>query len=294
MQAPGVETAGMLARARCLLAVDGARQLARQALLEHQNDRQRSHAAASTSAVGSREQDAAAVAQLAASSEADAAAWQRVQQQAVQALSALRAAGSSAAGSASTGPAFEERAWLLGLHGSDEAAQQLRRLLPAGAEGSSGDVLHACLFPAATAAPPGELQQQAEAAATEGGRSCSMAVQRAALHRQAAEAFAAAGEVVPALYHAAEGHRLLAVQFHGDDAPASAGSLPSSSSAGGSTTQPVGWWRLAGAYLGSLLQLGQLFESAGLADEALHALREGQRLVRERLPHACLQHNGRH
>ena len=286
----------MLARARCLLAVDGARQLARQALLEQQNERQRSHAAASTSAVGSREQDAAAVAQLAASSEGDVAAWQRVQQQAGQALGALRAAGSSVAGSAEVLAAFEELAWLLGLQGSEEAAQQLRGLLPDGAEGSDGDVLQACLFPTATATPAAELQQQAEAAAAEGGRSGSVAQQRAALHRQAAEAFAAAGEVVPALYHAAEGHRLLAVQFHGDDAPASAGAQPSSSSSSGSSSgaQPVGWWRLAGAYLGSLLQLGQLFESAGLADEALHALREGQRLVRERLPHACLQHNGRH
>ncbi|PRW58029.1 Regulator of spindle pole body duplication [Chlorella sorokiniana] len=63
-----------------------------------------------------------------------------------------------------------------------------------------------------------------------------------------------------------------AVLFHAEE-----GTSGSSSSSSSSAT--VGWWRLTVAYLGSLLQLGQLFEAAGLADEALHALREAQRLA---------------
>jgi hypothetical protein len=39
------------------------------------------------------------------------------------------------------------------------------------------------------------------------------------------------------------------------------------------------------AYLASLLQLGELLEAAGLADEAVHALREGQGLVSCRCLH---------
>lgn len=264
-QARGSEAASMVARARCMLAVDSARQLARQALLEQQQERQRSHAAASTSAAGSQEQDAAAVGQLVSGSD-DAAGWRRVQEQAAAAVDAVEAAG----GAASAGglqAAFEELAWMLGLHGSEEAAARLRLLLPQSSTAAPASVLGGCLFPGApgTAA---ELQQAAEAAA-EGGRSPATALQRATLHQAAAEACAAAGDLVPALFHASEAHRLLAALVHGEE-----GSGSSSSSSGG-----VSWWRLSAAYLGGLLQLGQLFEAAGLADEAVHALREGQHLV---------------
>lgn len=256
---------------RCALALHSARQLARQALLEQQLERQRSHAAASTSAAGSREQDAAAVGQLVDGSAADAAGWHRAQQQATAAVKALSACdGSAAAGQLQA--SFEELAWLLGMQGSDAAAAQLHALLPAGsAAPAPSDVLAACLFPGGSGTAS-ELQQAAEAAAAEVGRSSAASIQRAALHCAAAEAFAADGDMVSALFHAAEAHRLLAALFHGDDG----------SSCGGSScgSGAVGWWRLAAAYLGSLLQLGQLFEAAGLAEEALHALREGQHLVR--------------
>lgn len=265
---PGAPAAAVLARARCLLAVDSARQLAAQALLEQQQERQRTHVAASTSAAGSREQDAAAVVQL-AGGQPDGPAWRRVEQQAQQTLEALQAAGEGASDD-QTRAAFQELSYLLSLHGSQGAAGKLHQLLP-GVQ-PVDELLAGCLFPAAAAGTAADLQRQAEAAALEGGRCSGAAVRRAVLHCQAAEAFGAAGDMVPSLYHASEGHRLLATLFHEDSAPA--GCSPPSSDA-----PPLGWWRLAAAYLGSLLQLGQLFEAAGLADEALHALREGQRLV---------------
>ena len=269
LQAPGVAAAAMLARARCMLAIDGAQELARQALLEQQQERQRSNAAASTSAVGSREQDAAVLAQLASGSSADAAAWQCVAQHAAAAVEALRAAGGGAALADSLRQEFGELARLLGLHGLDAPAKQLHHLLPDCTPPASG-VLADCLFPAASASAA-EAQRQAESAAAEASRtSASVAVQRAALHRQAAEAAAVEGDVVAALFHAAEAHRLLAVLFHGSGEAGAVGT---------GVAPSTGWWRLVAAYMGSLLQLAQLFEAAGQADEALHALREGQRLV---------------
>ena len=259
----------MLARVRCILAVDAGRQLACQALLEQHQERQRSHAAASTSAVSSLEQDAAALGQLADSSQADAASWRRVYQLAQEAVAVVLAARGGVADS-QVQSACDELAWLLGLHGSAADAAQLWPLLPASSAPAGGDALAACVFldaPGSSADAP----SAAEAAVTEGGRSSDAALKRSALHSAAAEALAAAGDMVPALYHASEAHRLLAVLFHGDDG----GSSGASSSSGGS----AGWWRLMAAYLSCLLHLGQLFEAAGLADEALHALREGQRLV---------------
>lgn len=284
LQAQGGEAATLLAQVWCALALHSARQLARQALQEQQLERQRSHAAASTSAVGSQEQDAAAVGQLAGGSTADAAGWQRVQQQATAAVEALSACGGCTAGSSQLQAAFEELAWLLGMQGSEAAAAQLHALLPAGsAAPGPGDALAACLFPGGSGTAA-ELQLAAEAAAAEGSRSAGASLQRAELHSAAAEACAAEGDMVPALFHATEAHRLLAALFHGDDGSGSGGS------SGGSSA--VGWWRLAAAYLGSLLQLGQLFEAAGLADEALHALREGQRLVSSQTAPALLLAEG--
>lgn len=252
----------MLARVRCLAAAEAGRQLAAQALREQQQERQLSHASASTSAAGSREQDGAAVALLAGAEVArDAAAWRRVEREAQRAVQAWRAAEHASDGAVQQ--AFEELAWMLALQGSPAAAEQCDQLL------------RVCLFPAA-AEPAADLERAAEAAALEGGRSAGTALHRSALHRQAAEAFAAGGDMVPALYHASEAHRLLAALFHGEHA-ASAALAPA---ADDGDERSVGWWRLAAAYLASLLHLGGLFEAAGLADEALHALREGQRLVR--------------
>ncbi len=253
-----------------MLALDTARGLARQALLEQQQERQRSHAAASTSAASSVDQDAAAVAQLDSIRRADAAAWQRVRLQAQQAVEALQAAGRHDAVSSQTQAAFQELAWLLDLQGSGIAVEELHAALPAEPDGGCGDALAAVVFPGAPG-PSSELEQAAADAAAEGSRSGSAALRRAALHSAAAEAHATAGDMVPALFHASEAHRLLAVLFHAEE-----GSISSSSSG---SSASVGWWHLTGAYLGSLLQLGQLFEAVGLADEALHALREAQRLV---------------
>ena len=42
----------------------------------------------------------------------------------------------------------------------------------------------------------------------------------------------------------------------------------------------IGWWRMAVAYCKSLLLVGRLFESAGMAEEAISALKEGRKMVR--------------
>lgn len=253
----------MLARVHCWHAVEAGRQHACQVLVEQQQERQRSHAAASTSAVGSSEQDAAALGQLAGSTAVHADAWQRLLEQAELAVETLGAPGNTACAPSE----FEELAWLLAVHGREAAVQQLSELLPGSMQPVAG-ALAVCLFPTASASAA-ELQQQAEEAAAEASRgSAGLAMQRATVHGQAAEACAAAGDVVPALFHAAEAHRLLAVLFHGVG-----------TSAGTASAARPGWWRLTAVYLGSLLQLGQLFEAAGQADEALHSLREGQRLV---------------
>ena len=279
LQASCPSAAGMLARVRCAQALGAARGLAQQALLEQQQERQRSHAAASTSAASSVDQDAAAVGQLADARQADAAAWQQVGLQAQQAVAALMAARRQGVIDSQTQEAFQELAWLLSLQGAEAAAEQLHAVLPAGPGSETGDAL-AAVFPG-TPGAPFELEQAAADAAAEGGRSGPAVLQRAALHGSAAEAHAAAGDMVPALFHASEAHRLLAVLFHAEDcnSGSSGSSGSSSSSSSSSSSAAVGWWRLTGAYLGSLLQLGQLFEAAGLADEALHALREAQRLV---------------
>jgi hypothetical protein len=246
-----------------------ARQLASGTLLEQQQDRQRSHAAASTSAAGSSEQDAAAAARLAGGDlqQPNAAEWQHLDQLVRQAQAAVQAAGSEAqAADDGLQAAAQELSYLAGLLGISGPAQQQQQQ-------QQQDVLASCLFPGA-AGSAADLELQAQAAAAEGRRSSRAAVRRSQLHGQAAEAFAGAGDMVPALYHASESHRLLAALFQPDSAhelPPSGGQLAAAA--------PVGWWRLTAAYLSSLLQLGQLFEAAGLADEALHALREAQRLV---------------
>lgn len=75
-----------------------------------------------------------------------------------------------------------------------------------------------------------------------------------------------------ALHAASEAHRLLSNAVHAGVGTSPA--LPSSASSSG-----AGWWALAAAYLGGLLLLGELFEAAGLADEAVQAYKEGGRLV---------------
>ena len=42
----------------------------------------------------------------------------------------------------------------------------------------------------------------------------------------------------------------------------------------------VGWWQTSSVYLASLLQMGELHEMLGAPDDAIHALKEGEELVR--------------
>jgi len=98
-------------------------------------------------------------------------------------------------------------------------------------------------------------------------------MQRACLHRLAAELEAGAGSVVPAVYHASEAHRLVF------SASSLIGQHSASLGHGPCTPNPIGWWQLTAEQLSSLMQLGRLFELSGMPEEALHALKEGLRLV---------------
>jgi len=86
-----------------------------------------------------------------------------------------------------------------------------------------------------------------------------------------AVASAQKGRMVTALVSASEAHKSLsqALQQQSADAPASSSSSTSSPS----------WWQLSMDYLECLILLGRLFEHTGLPDEALQALKEGQRLA---------------
>ena len=162
-----------------------------------------------------------------------------------------------------------------------------------------GDLAAMCLLPGCAAAPLAErvwgregveqaaaawpsslaaLQARpaagswAELAAAAAARRASH-LDRGRLHGLAAEQSAAAGQLVEALYSAAEGHRLLG-----------GGGAASQPASGGGTelgsSGCAGWWQQRVSHLASASQLGRLYEMAGLADEAVHTLTEGQRLVR--------------
>ena len=104
-------------------------------------------------------------------------------------------------------------------------------------------------------------------------RDLGNALQRACLHRLAAELEAGTGSVVSAVYHASEAHRLVfsASTLVGQDS-ASLGQTPGAPGL-------IGWWQLTAEQLSSLMQLGRLFELSGMPEEALHGFKEGLRLV---------------
>lgn len=233
--------AAVLSQVQAALALDGAQQLVQEAV-EQQKHQQRceSHAAASTSTSNAEHVAPSYAPPLPA---VMAKAWKQVREQAEGALRQL-----------------EE---------GDAAGEQLQFML--GLQGHSSDVLLGCLLPGAgdvvqdAAVLQAEAQRHAVTAAS-ALRSTEVILQRVSLHQQAAEQLAAGGRMVEALYEASEAHRLAAALFHGDPA--------SISSASGC------WWQLAANYAACLMQLGMLYELAGLPDEALHALKEGHRLVR--------------
>jgi hypothetical protein len=143
------------------------------------------------------------------------------------------------------------------------------------------------------------LEQAAEDLGAAAERSPAVALRRAALWSAAARAHAARGGLVPALAAASEAHRLLAAAVHSADPAAAAAGRDAASTANPAAAAPAGtaaaaavhsvggagqgWWLLAGRQLESLLALGELFEAAGLADEAAHALKEGRQMVSARV-----------
>ena len=245
-----------LGQAKALLALEHAQQLVQEALLQQkqqQQQRRDSHAAASTSSGSAAEEEPTAA--EAHMPSIDAAGWRRVWREAEQAQQHWRDAGGLADQSAT---------------GMQPTAEQLQEMLAL--QGRGGDALCHILLPGSEAEPgqaAAALQQAAEELAANGARGPATALQRVALHRQAAEQLAAGGQLVAALFQASEAHRLAGAAFHAED---------------GAEASSLGWWRLAGGYAGSLVQLGQLFELAGLPDEALQAVREGHRLVSCCLP----------
>lgn len=102
--------------------------------------------------------------------------------------------------------------------------------------------------------------------------SCVVDITTARQSMEAAVACARNGGMVTALVSASEAHKSLSQalqQQQSVDAPASSCCSPSSAS----------WWQLSLDYLECLILLGRLFEQVGLPDEALQALKEGQRLA---------------
>eukprot|EP00887_Chlorella_sp_A99_P003555 scaffold7.g3555.t1 len=251
-QAPSAEASAILGHARTLMALEAAQQLVQEALLQHkQQQRRESHAAASTSGGGGADRPTAPEPPPPA---VDGEGWRRVWAQAEQSLQGQ--------------PVGKARA--TSTQAAAQAAEHLEQMLALqGRLGSSTLLLH-CLLPgsdAAADATPEVLQHAADELAATAQRSAASALQRAALHRQAAERLATDGRVVAGLHEASEAHRLVSMAFHDGEA----GAEPAASA--------PGWWALAGAYAASLMQLGQLFELGGLPEEAVHALKEGQRLV---------------
>jgi len=91
--------------------------------------------------------------------------------------------------------------------------------------------------------------------------------------------------VARALHDATEALRLAGALFGlaADGGGAAGPAAPSTGAAGPAPAvagDGAGWWRAAGAYLGALLQAGELAEAAGAPDDAAAALREGGQLAR--------------
>ena len=284
-QAGGAEASATLARVHALTALEAAAQQAQGALARQAEERLQSHAAASTSAPGSSSSGGGAANRepafaLPSCGEGEAAeGWRRVLEHAE--LAARHAAAAAETHRpAELQPLLAELACVVGLHGASAVEQQLLLLLPGeqhptttGGGSRSSSALQRLLCPDALGQPSAELQAQAELLATAEPRSPASVLRRAALNSAAAEAAAAVGGQVEALYNAAEAHRLAASLFLPPADESGAGDDARAPSARG------WWWRAAGEYAGALLQLGRLFEAAGLPDEAAQALREGAGVV---------------
>ena len=198
--------------------------------------------------------------------------------------------------------AARELATLVGIHGLvQEEQHQVLEVFVAleqdttinNAEPSSFgvySVLQECVLPLFDAAADGATLEAAAAdlavGPTANNREPGVVMQRAELSMAASLAYAAKGAVVQALYCAGEGHRLLGslVQSGDDGSTAGAASQFSNSngsisSSSGTSSDTLGWWKLSVTYCRSLLLVGRLFESAGMMDEAIVALKEGQRMV---------------
>lgn len=217
------------------------------------------------------------------SAEVDAAGWEGVLEETaalVDNLSALVDLGvigreeSSTADAAALASAVRGIATLAGMHGR----MALEQRLASGAGGlqhpeqwdvpSTVPALEYCLLPSALhgnseAMPTPTMLQKAEAA-----------MSHALVH-------ASHGDIVSALRHAGEAQRLLAPALRSD---------PLAKASSADSQGADGFWRLAAAYCKGLLLLARLFEGAGMADEAAHAAKEGQRMVSTVLPKPLQRH----
>ncbi|KAK9808987.1 hypothetical protein WJX72_007397 [[Myrmecia] bisecta] len=159
-----------------------------------------------------------------------------------------------------------------------------------------------------------EMHELASSAAADKRRGPAVPLNRAMLHHLAAEADNRAGDTTTALYNASEALRMAsslyllmapkpAVSATSTDATLS---QPVDGTADGSTGAAEGpasvatasgsvpttladadrpsLWRVCAQYLASLLQNGELFERAGVPDDALHVFKEGASLVRTHAP----------
>jgi Peptidase family C50 len=178
-----------------------------------------------------------------------------------------------------------EVATLVGIYGLVEQERKaVEALLMLENTSESGidtiSVLQECVLPAFDASADGAVLEAAATdlavAATASSRSPAVVMQRAELSIYASLAYAASGAVVKALYCAGEGHRLLGSLIQiGDDGVAARSKTTNMSL--NSTID--GWWKFSVTYCRSLLLVGRLFDSAGMMDEALLAIKEGQSMA---------------
>jgi hypothetical protein len=175
--------------------------------------------------------------------------------------------------------AAREVATLVGIHGLVEQEQQALEALVVLKDvehsTSTGGVLLECVLPAFDDSADGAALEAVAtdlAVATTNSRNSMTVMQRAELSMAASLAYAASGAVVQALYCAGEGHRLLGSLIQtGEDSGGASNTATASS--------VTSWWKLSVTYCRSLLLFGKLFDSAGMMDEGIVALKEGQRMV---------------
>jgi hypothetical protein len=229
-----------------------------------------------------------------------AAKWSCVLEKAKEAITKLSSIAESSSASSSSalyeqedGKALfataRELSTLVGIFGLVDLERQALNailLLEGGScsIGNTGCVLQECLLPAFdTCAVDGAALEAAAAdmavSVTTSSRDPATVMQRAELSIDASLAYASSGAVVKALYCVGEGHRLLGSLIQASEDGGASGVANPATCSTCSFIASTGWWKLSVKYCRSLLLVGRLFNSAGMMDEGINALKEGQKMA---------------